>query len=202
MARDIRPKHKLCRLYGEKLCDSPKCPVTKRNFPAGQHGTERKRAKHSGFGKQMLEKQKVKRIYGIMERQFANYVAEAAKKPGDTSKYLLHYLEARLDNVIYRLGLSKSRAAARQLVSHGHVVVNGKKVNIPSYRVRVGETVGVKDSTKSSKLFENMAETLSKKELPGWLSVDAKSLSGKVLNTPSIENPNFDASSIIGFYSR
>jgi small subunit ribosomal protein S4 len=202
MARDIRPKHKLCRLYGEKLCDSPKCPVLKRNYPAGQHGTERKRAKHSGYGKQMLEKQKVKRIYGLLERQFSNYVTEASEKPGDTSKILLQYLESRLDNTVYRLGLAKSRAAARQLVGHGHVTINGKKVNIPSYRVRVGEVIAVKEKTKSSKLFENIAEVLSKKELPAWLSVDAKALSGKVLNLPTLENPNFDASIIIGFYSR
>ena len=202
MARDIRPKHKLCRLFGEKLCDSPKCPITKRNYPSGQHGTERKRAKHSGFGKQLLEKQKVKRIYGLMERQFSNYVAEAARKTGDTSKYLLSYLESRLDNVVYRIGLAKSRAGARQLVTHGHVTVNGKKLDIPSYRVRVGEVVALKEGMKKSKLFENITETLSKKEMPGWLSVDAKAISGKVLNAPTVENPNFDANAIIGFYSR
>jgi small subunit ribosomal protein S4 len=202
MARDLRPKHKLCRLYGEKLCDSPKCPVTKRNFPSGQHGVDRKRAKHSGYGKQLLEKQKVKRIYGILERQFSNYVAEAARKPGDTSKYLLNYLESRLDNVVYRSGLAPSRAAARQMVSHGHVIVNGKKVNIPSYRVRVGEVLEIKENVKKSKLFENIAEIISKKELPSWLTTDAKKLSAKILNSPTVVNPNFDAKSIIGFYSR
>lgn len=202
MARDLRPKHKLCRQFGEKLCDSPKCPVTKRNYPAGQHGQASKRNKVSGFGKQLKEKQKVKRIYGILERQFANYVAEASRKTGDTSKYLLSYLEARLDNVVYRTGLAPSRAAARQMVGHGHVLVNGKKVNIPSYRVRVGETIEIKDTAKKSKLFENAAEIISKKEMPAWLSVDGKKLSAKILNSPTIENPNFDANTIIGFYSR
>lgn len=102
MARDLRPKHKLCRLYGEKLCDSAKCPITRRNYPSGQHGQERKRAKLSGFAKQLREKQKAKLIYGILERQFSNYVAEAAKKTGDTSKIFLSYLESRLDNVVFR----------------------------------------------------------------------------------------------------
>lgn len=202
MARDLRPKHKLCRQFGEKLCDSPKCPVTKRNYPAGQHGQTSKRNKVSGFGKQLREKQKVKRIYGILERQFSNYVAEAARKPGDTSKYLLSYLESRLDNVVYRTGLAPSRAAARQMVSHGHILVNGKKVNIPSYRVRVGETIEIKEAAKKSKLFEKSTEIISKKELPAWLNVDAKKLMAKILNSPTIENPNFDAKSIIGFYSR
>lgn len=202
MARDTRPKHKLCRSYGEKLCDSPKCPITKRSYPAGQHGPDQKRKKLSGFGKQLREKQKVKRIYGILERQFANYVAEASKKSGDTSKFLLNYLEARLDNVVYRTGLAPSRAAARQLVNHGHVLVGGKKVDIPSYRVKVGETIELNETSKKSKLFEKSAETISKKEMPAWLNVDAKKLSAKILNSPTIENPNFDAKSIIGFYSR
>lgn len=203
MARDLRPKHKLCRKFGEKLCDSPKCPITRRSYPAGQHGPTAKRGKKtSGYGKQLMEKQKVKRIYGILERQFSNYVAEAAKKTGDTSKILLNYLESRLDNVVYRSGLASSRAAARQLVNHGHILVNGKKVDIASYRVRVGEKVALKDTTKKSKLFENISETLAKKEMPAWLSVNAKDLSAKVLNAPTVENPNFDANVIIGFYSR
>ncbi len=202
MARDIRPKHKLCRKYGEKLCDSAKCPITKRSYPPGQHGPNQKRVKMSGFGKQLREKQKVKRIYGILERQFSNYVAEASKKSGDTSKFLLSYLESRLDNVVYRSGLAPSRAAARQLVTHGHVLVNGKSLDIPSYRVRVGEAVELHATSKKSKLFENIAETINTKEMPSWLAVDSKKLSAKVLNNPTVENPNFDAKSIIGFYSR
>ncbi len=202
MARDIRPKHKLCRQFGEKLCDSPKCPVTRRNYPAGMHGQSRKRAKHSSFGRQLLEKQKVRRLYGILERQFARYVTEASKKVGDTSKFLLQYLEARLDNVVYRAGFAKSRAAARQSVAHGHIMVNGKKVNIPSYRVRVGEVVAVKNSYLESPLFNGLKEILAKKEFPSWLSVEANKLSAKILNQPTIDRPNFDAKAIIGFYSR
>jgi len=202
MARDLRPKHKLCRKYGEKLCDSPKCPLSRRSYPPGVHGPSKKRPKLSSFAKQLLEKQKVKRIYGILEKQFSNYVTEASKKTGDTSKFLLTYLESRLDNVVYRLGLAPSRAAARQMVGHGHMTVNGKKVDIASYRVRVGDQVAVAEKFKKSKLLENTAEVIAKKELPSWLSMDVKSYTGKILNSPTVEHPNFDANSIIGFYSR
>lgn len=202
MARDLRPKHKLCRKFGEKLCDSPKCPVTKRSYPPGMHGPNQRRPKLSSFAKQLREKQKVKGIYGILERQFSNYVTEASKKTGDTSKFLLNYLESRLDNVVYRIGLAPSRAAARQLVSHGHITINGKKVDIASYRVRVGEQVALDAKSKTSKRFENLGELIAKKEMPGWLGVDAKTLTAKVLNSPAVEHPNFDVNSIIGFYSR
>jgi small subunit ribosomal protein S4 len=202
MARDVRPKHKLCRLYGEKLCDSPKCPITRRNYPAGQHGADRKHAKLSGYGKQLREKQKAKRLYGILERQFANYVAEAAKKTGDTSKILLSYLESRLDNVVYRSAIASSRAAARQMVAHGHITVNGKKLDIPSYRVRVGDVIAIKESAKKSKLFEGVAEKMGKAELPAWIAAEPKTVTAKVLNTPTLELPQFNAKSIIEFYSR
>ena len=202
MARRIVPKHKLCRKYGEKLCDSVKCPLTKRAYPAGQHGQSKKRAKVSGYGKQLLEKQKVKKIYGILERQFSNYVEEASKKVGDTSKILLNYLESRLDNVVYRLGLASSRAAARQVVNHGHITVNGQKVDIASYRVKVGQVVGLSGKAKNKKLFEGISEKLQKVEAPAWLSLDSKTAGGKVLNTPTVENPNFNPKAIIEFYSR
>lgn len=202
MARQIGPKHKLCRKYGEKLCDSVKCPLTKRAYPAGQHGPNKKRPKVSGYGKQLLEKQKVKRIYGILERQFANYVEEASKKVGDTSKILLNYLESRLDNVVYRAGLASSRAAARQMVTHGHITVNGEKVDIPSFRVKVGHAVAANSTSKSKKLFEGITEKLQKVEAPSWLGVDSKTVSAKVLNAPTVENPNFNPKAIIEFYSR
>lgn len=202
MARDLRPKHKLCRKFGEKLCDSAKCPVGRRKYPPGIHGPNQKHVKLSGFGKQLREKQKAKGMYGILERQFSNYVEEASRKTGDTNKILLNYLESRLDNVVYRLGFATSRRLARQLVSHGHILVNGKKLNIPSYRVRVGETISLKEKSQKSKLFENMTDKLSKFEPVSWVSVDPKKLSGKVLNAPTLENPNFDAKLIIEFYSR
>lgn len=202
MARNIKPKHKLCRLYGEKLCDSPKCPSTRRSYPSGQHGQERKRAKLSGYGKQLREKQKVKAIYGLMERQFANYVVEASKKTGDSSKFLVTYLESRLDNAVYRAGIAISRAQARQLVSHGLIAIDGKKVDLPSYRVKVGEALSVYETKKNKKIFTDISERLAKLEAPSWLSVDSKTLQAKVLNIPVLEHPNFNAKSIIEFYSR
>lgn len=202
MARKIGPKHKVCRKYGEKLCDSPKCPLVKRPYPPGQHGPGNKRKKVSGYGKQLLEKQKVKIIYGLLEKQFANYVTEAARKVGDTSKILLSFLESRLDNVVYRAGLTISRRAARQMVTHGHVTVNGKKLDIPSYRVRVGEVISVISQSKDKKLFEGAAEKMQKTDAPAWLALDAKTVSAKVLNAPTVENPNFNPKAIIEFYSR
>ncbi len=203
MARNLEPKHKMCRKYGEKLCDSVKCPTARRSYPPGQHGPNQKgHKKISGYGRQLREKQKVKKIYGILERQFSNYVAEASKKTGDTSIILVTFLESRLDNVVYRLGLASSRRAARQLVSHGHIAVNGKKLNIPSYRARIGESVGVLAADKGKTIFLPLAEKLAKVETPAWLSIDAKSLTGKVLNSPIVDNLHFDAKSIIEFYSR
>jgi small subunit ribosomal protein S4 len=208
MARKIDPKCAECRRAGEKLflkgekCLGPKCPILKRNFPPGQHGPNHKHPKLSSYGKQLKEKQTVKRIYGILERQFANYVAAASAKTGDTSKILVQYLESRLDNVVYRMGLAKSRKAARQLVNHGHVVVNGKKVDIASYRVRVGDVVAAKEAHKGKKIFEGTSERLVKTEAPGWMSIDPEKMSVKILNAPLLENPSFNAKAIIEFYSR
>lgn len=204
MSRDTRPKGKLVRLFGENIFESPKYDklLAKRNFPAGQHGVQRKRAKVSGYGKQLREKQKVKITYGLKEKQFANYVAEASKKTGNTAQYLLNYLESRLDNVVFRSGLAKTRPAARQMVSHGLITVNGSKVDIASYRVRVGEIIGVRAKSMKSKLFEGITEVMAKKDAPSWLAVDAKATTAKVVNQPTLQNPNFDANAIAGFYSR
>lgn len=195
-----RAKEKLF-LKGEK-CVGPKCPMLKRPYAPGQHGPTKKGSKLSDYGKQLKEKQEAKRIYGLRERQFANYVAEASSKIGDTGKFLLQYLESRLDNVVFRMGLAKSRALARQLVNHGHITVNGKKVDIPSYRVRVSEVVALTSKSVSKKLFENLTETLSKVEAPVWLGLDAKTASAKILNTPSVDSTPFSAKAIIEFYSR
>ncbi len=202
MGRDLRPKHKLCRSYGEKLCDSPKCPVTRRNYPPGVHGQSKKRPKLSGFAKQLREKQKVKRIYGILERQFSNYVTDAAKKTGNTSVFLIQALESRLDNVVFRTGLSKSRAAARQMVAHGHIAVNGRKVDIPSYQTKVGETVAVNEKSVNKKMIEILKDGLDKFEPPAWIGFDSKALSAKILNTPTVDGKPFNARVIIEFYSR
>lgn len=208
MSQKTNSKCAQCRRAGEKLmlkgekCFGPKCPLNKRNYPPGMHGPDSKRAKSSGYGKQLREKQKVKKIYGLLERQFANYVAEAESKVGDTSKYLLTYLESRLDNVVYRMGICKSRIAARQVVSHGHIAVNGRKIDIPSYRVRVGDAIALRDNAKNKPAFQTLSERLAKVEPPAWLSVDAKMASARVLNTPIADNPIFNAKSIIEFYSR
>ena len=208
MARILKVKCAQCRRAGEKLflkgdrCAGPKCAMLKRNFPPGEHGPNQKHTKTSSYGKQLKEKQKVKRIYGIMERQFSNYVAEASKKVGDSSKFLLTYLESRLDNVVYRMGLAKSRTLARQVVTHGHITVNDKKVDIPSCRVRVSEIISLSQKGKGKKGFENREEKLAKVEAPGWLGVEPKTAGAKILNTPTLSNPNFNAKAIIEFYSR
>ncbi len=197
-----------CRRAGEKLllkgdkCLTAKCPFAKRSYPPGQHGPNQKHVKMSGYGKQLREKQKAKIIYGLIERQFANYVAEASKKTGDTSKYLLNYLESRLDNVVFRMGFGKSRANARQMVRHGLMTVNGKKVDIPSFRVRIGDVVSLSDIAKKKKGYTDLSERMAKVEVPAWAAVDPKTVSGKVLNAPAVEKPNFNAKSIIEFYSR
>src|SRR5580765_6066874 len=152
MARYKGPVCRLCRREGMKLflkgtkCFSDKCPIEKRNFAPGQHGKDRK-TKVVGYGLQLREKQKAKRIYFTQEGQFRNYFEKAARKPGVTGELLLQQLERRLDNVVYRLGFAQSRRQARQLVRHGHVLVNGKKVNIPSYQVNVGEEISIKESS-------------------------------------------------------
>jgi len=202
MARLIGSKHTLCRRLGEKICDCAKCPVARRSYPKGQHGPDKTRRKISGYGKQLLEKQKAKRIYGILERQFANYVQKASEKTGDTSKILLQYLESRLDNVVYRAGFSATHAAARQLVNHGHVTVNGRKVDIASAAIRVGDIIALRAQSQDKKIFTGLSEKLSKMDHPGWLSVDAQKTSIKVLNMPSVENPQFDAKAVIESYSR
>lgn len=197
-----------CRAAGTKLflkgekCNGPKCALTKRNVPAGVHGVNRKRAKKSVYGKQLAEKQKAQKSYGMRQRQFFNYVKEAVRKPGDTGAYLLSYLESRLDNVVFRMGLAPSRAAARQIVGHGHITVNGKKVDIPSYRVKVGEVIALSEKAKGKVLFDKIEDKLSKVETPSWLAVEPKKAEAKVLNTPALENAPFDVKTIIEFYSR
>jgi len=197
-----------CRRAGEKLflkgekCSGPKCPLLKRKYAPGVHGPNPKRSKLSSFGKQLKEKQEAKRVYGMREKQFANCAKEAGKKVGDTGKILLTLLESRLDNVVYRMGLATSRAAARQIVNHAHIEVNGKKVDIPSFRVKVGDIVAIRSKSKTKRIFENITETLSKTEPPQWLAVDAKKTEAKILNIPVLENPNFSVKDIIEFYSR
>jgi len=154
--------HKACRRYGVKLCQTDKCPVVKRSYPPGVHGPKGAR-KLTEYGRQLAEKQKAKITYGLREKQFRNYFDKAFKKVGNTSEILFASLESRLDNVIYRLGLGKTRTQARQLVGHGHFAVNGKKVDIPSFQVKVGDVINIREKSRSAKIFTNLAESLKNK---------------------------------------
>ncbi len=208
MSKKINTNCAKCRRAGVKLllkgekCLGPKCPFAKRSYAPGQHGPDSRRGKLSGYGAQLREKQKAKRVYGLIERQFANYVEKSSKKVGDTSKILLAALESRLDNIVYRMGLGKSRMAARQIVSHGLVTVNGKKVDVPSFNAKIGDVVGLSAKGKNKKGFENISEKLSKTEAPAWLAVNSKDISAKVLNTPQVEDAGFNTKAIIEYYSR
>lgn len=172
MARKLGAKHKLCRRVGEKLCSSKKCPVVRRNFPAGVHGPKGK-GKLTEYGTQLQEKQKVKFIYGILERQFKRYYNRAVRKTGDTGVYLAQYLERRLDNVLYRLGFARTRAEARQAVVHGHVFVNDRRVDRPSFEVRTNDVIRMKGMKESEQ-----------REIPAWLSGDPKEGTAKILGSP------------------
>jgi len=209
MARITTAKCKLCRREGEKLflrgerCFGPKCAIIKRRYLPGVHGPT-SRTKLTGYGIQLREKQKAKKLYGLLERQFANLVKKSTKQKGDSGANLLILLETRLDNVVYRLGLGKSRSEARQRVNHGHIEVNGKKVDIPSYAVRVGETVGLREKSLKSKAYEGWLEKMMKTELPEWMVFDAKTLKAKIISLPDVSRmkQSFDPKIIIEFYSR
>lgn len=209
MSKYLGPKCKLCRREGEKLmlkgerCRTVKCAIVKKNYPPGVHGPKG-RARQSGYNMQLREKQKAKRIYNLQEKQFKLSFARAIKQKGDAGENLMKILETRLDNVIYRLGLAHSRAQARTLVSHGHFKVNDVKVNIPSYNVSMGEIIKVKESSRTSKQFANLAERLKKTEIPGWLNFEIKDFSAKVLHQPAKENfeLKINTQMIVEFYSR
>ncbi|MEG0575813.1 MAG: 30S ribosomal protein S4 [Anaerovoracaceae bacterium] len=189
MARYTDANCRLCRREGQKLflkgerCYSGKCALEKRNFPPGQHGQGRK--KSSEYGIQLREKQKAKRFYGVQETQFRNLFDKAAKKTGKAGENLLIMLETRLDNVVFRLGLASSRKEARQLVVHGHFTVNGKKVDIPSYAVKAGDVIKVKEKSTSSPKFKEVKEMSI--TAPAWLTVDVEKLEGSVLTLPTRE---------------
>jgi len=204
MGRDLTPKHKRCRALGESICGTKKCPLVRRPYGPGVHGPTRKNVKMSTYGMQLREKQKAKWSYGVLERQFRNYFENAAKKTGDTGVYLVQQLEMRLDNVVYRLGISETRRMARQLVGHGFITVNGKKVDIPSYQVRPGEVIGLSKVKAQKKAFGPLKERLEKKVTPGWLSINRETFEGKVLSSPLGEDlkQNFDPKMIVELYSR
>jgi small subunit ribosomal protein S4 len=195
LARYTDPVCRLCRREGMKLflkgakCFSDKCPIEKRNFAPGQHGKDRK-AKIVGYGLQLREKQKTKRIYFTQEGQFRNYFEKAARSKGVTGEMLLQQLERRLDNVVYRLGLGSSRRQARQLVRHGHVAVNGRKVNIPSYEVSVGEEIAIREGSLKLAILEQAKEFASHQNAPTWLEIDRDNYKGRVLSLPKREDIN------------
>lgn len=193
MARYTGPVCRLCRREGMKLflkgdrCYSGKCAVDRRQYAPGQHGQNRGK-KPTEYGIQLREKQKARRFYGVMEGQFRRYFEEANRQKGMTGENLLRLLERRLDNVVYRLGFATSRPEARQLVRHGHFTVNGKRVDIPSYLVRVGETIAVKEDSKNSPRIKEILQSLGTKSVPGWLSLDANAAAGTVTALPSRED--------------
>ncbi len=208
MARNTGPSCRLCRREGAKLfikgsrCVSEKCALSRREYAPGQHGQIRK--KESNYGLQMREKQKVKRIYGVLERQFKHYfhIAEGSKEV--TGIMLLQLLERRLDNVIFRMNLGNSRSEARQLVQHGRVYVNGKRVDIPSYTVKLGEEITVKASEKLSKSLRDRFEALKDRPTAKWLDVDDKNLKAKVTAIPTKEDVGFPIQEqlIVELYSK
>ncbi|HHU17084.1 MAG TPA: 30S ribosomal protein S4 [Clostridiales bacterium] len=190
MARYTDASCRLCRREGQKLflkgerCYSTKCAIEKRNYAPGQHGQSRKKV--SEYGLQLREKQKAKRFYGVLESQFRNYFDKAEKKKGITGENLLIMLETRLDNVVFRMGFASSRKEARQLVRHGHFTVNGRKQNIPSFAVKAGDVIKVKEKSASSPKFKEIKEMSI--SVPSWITVDVEKLEGKVVAMPSRED--------------
>ena len=190
MARFTGPVCRLCRRDGTKLflkgakCFTEKCPIEKRNFPPGQHGQSKKVKKVVGYGLQLREKQKAKRIYFTLEGQFRQYYEKANRASGVTGDLLIQQLERRLDNVTYRLGYAISRRQARQIVRHGHIQVNGRKVNIPSYQVNAGDEIALRDGAKKLIIVEQATQFAAANPIPVWLEVNYENLSGRVLSLP------------------
>jgi len=203
------PVCRLCRREGLKLylkgerCFKESCAIEKRNFPPGQHGKNR-RSKIVGYGLQLREKQKVRRIYGVLERQFQNYFEKASRKRGVTGENLLTMLERRLDNAVYRLGFASSRAQSRQLVGHGHILVNSSKVNIPSFQIQPGDIVSVKEKSQKVSNITAAVEMVGGRGVPDWLELDSLNYSGKVLTLPKRDNVNLPVQErmIVEFYSK
>ena len=209
MARYTGAVCRLCRREGTKLflkgtkCTSDRCPLEKRNFPPGQHGKDRK-AKIVGYGLQLHEKQKAKRMYFTLEGQFREYYEKASRNPGITGELLIQQLERRLDNVAFRLGFAISRRQARQVVRHGHVTVNGKKVNIPSYQARVGDEISVREDSKQLDVVKNAVEFASHNTAPSWVEVDREGLKGRLVSLPKREDINLPINEqlIVELYSK
>lgn len=209
MSRNIEASCRQCRregaklyLKGERCYSTNKCAFERRPTPPGQHG--KRRTKLSEYGLQLREKQKAKRIYGVLEKQFREYFEIAAKQKGITGHNLLIHLESRLDNVVYRLGMATSRKEARQLVDHEHFLVNGKKVNIPSYILKEGDVVAVRPKSKKSQKFKDIVETTENRMVAPWLSSDLENLTGKVTGRPAVEDLDVEIAEhlIVELYSK
>ncbi|MCI0707207.1 MAG: 30S ribosomal protein S4 [Ignavibacteriae bacterium] len=209
MARYIDASCKLCRREKQKLflkgtkCYTEKCPVDRRGYPPGQHGQSR-RQKISEYGQQLREKQKVRRIYGVLERQFRNYYERALKQTGRTGDTLVKFLECRLDNVVYRMGFAPSRKAARQLVLHGHILVNNGLVNIPSYLLKSGDIVQVRDASKKLDVIHASMKRMKDTAMLPWLSLDKATLTGTFLQIPERPDVPLNANEqlIVELYSK
>jgi len=209
VARYTGPVCRLCRRTGEKLflkgerCLTPKCAIEKRSNPPGQHGASRRR-RISEHGTQLKEKKRARSIYGVLERQFYSYYEEASRKAGVTGEHLLQFLERRLDNVVYRLGFAESRAQARQAIRHRHMTVNGRRVDIPSFRVKEGDVIGWTERARNTELYKIIVADLRRKPLPKWLSIDTEAVTGKVeaLPEPSEMDVKVDDRMIVEFYAR
>lgn len=209
MGRYIGPVCRLCRREGVKLylkgerCYSPKCAMERRPYPPGQHGQKRAR-RPSDYAVRLREKQKLRRIYGISERQFRNLFEEASRKKGVIGSVFLGLLESRLDNVVYRLGFAVSRRQARQLVRHGHITVNGRRVDLPSYRVRPGDEIAVAEKSRNLELIRQNLEAMKGRKVGPWLSLDVEGMKGKFLRLPDREDLALPVNEqlVIEFYSR
>ena len=211
MARYTGPTCRQCRYLGEKLmlkgekCSSPKCVLEKRSTPPGRAPSSRHRQRRvSDRGLQLREKQKVRFSYGILERQFRKFFAEAARTPGITGENLLILLDRRLDNVVYRLGFADSRAQARQIVRHGHILVNEHRINIPSYLVKSGDTIKWQRASTKTEYYKRLVEEIKDKTTPGWLSLNKEEMTSSVLALPSKDDidTKFNGKSIVAYFSR
>lgn len=210
MARYTGPACRLCRRENTKLflkgdkCTSDKCPLVRRAKAPGQHGANAGRKRVKEYGLQLREKQKARRYYGILEKQFNNYFVKADKKPGQTGENLLTMIESRLDNVVYRMGMADSRRQARQLVRHGHFQINGKKANIPSILVKKGDVVSVKESSRKSALIKMLIENISGRSVPAWIELDAENAVATIVAMPTREDIDFpfEEHLIVELYSK
>jgi len=212
LARYTGPVCKLCRREGEKLflkgsrCMTPKCAIERRSYPPGQHGREKqfRRGRASDYLLQLREKQKARRIYGVLERQFRNYFKKATQQPGLTGHNLLRFLETRLDNVVYRMGLADSRNQARQLVNHGHIMLNDRKTDIPSAAVTPGDAVTVRPESLRNTYFKDRRQLVDDRQVPRWISLDPEAMSARIVQLPEREDIDVTLQEqlIVEYYSR